>query len=315
MQALVFDGSGLHYHIDYRMPHPGDGEALLRVRLAGICSTDLEITRGYKGWRGVLGHEFVSVVEAVGPGADPAWVGRRVVGEINAGCGSCDLCRAGDPRHCHGRTALGIFGRDGAFADYCVLPASSLHPVPDAMADETAVFAEPVAAALEVLEQIHVAPSVNACVVGDGRLGCLLAQTLRLSGASVAVAGRHPERLAQLARLGITPAEAGRRYDLVADCTGRPEGLAAARSFVAPRGCLLLKSTYHGTAAIDLTSLVVDEVTLIGSRCGPFAPALRLLALGLIDVGWMVAGVYPLAQGVEAFAAANGRLKVLLQTS
>jgi alcohol dehydrogenase len=313
VQALVFNGQELQVRSDYPVPSPGPGEVLLRVRAAGICATDLAILGGYKGWQGVLGHEFVADVVGAGVLVDPSWPGKRVVGEINAGCGTCALCRAGDPRQCPERTALGIFGRDGAFADYCLLPAQNLHVVPDGMADETAVFAEPTAAALEVLEQLHVAPAAAACVVGDGRLGCLMAQVLRLTGAETAIAGRRPERLAALARLGIRPAAPGRRYDLVVDCTGSPDGFATARSLVAPRGRLVLKSTYRGTVEADLSSLVVSEVTLVGSRCGPFAPALRLLEAGLVDTSWMVEATFPLREGPAAFQAARGRLKILLR--
>lgn len=313
MQALVYNGERLRYTTDYARPIPKHGEALLRIRLAGICSTDLEIIRGYKGWQGVLGHEFVAEVADVGSAADRHWIGRRVVGEINVGCGACHLCEQGDPRHCATRSALGIFGRDGAFADYCLLPVANLHPVPEAVPDEVAVFTEPLAAALEIAEQLHVRPSTSVCVVGDGRLGCLIAQTLRLTGAAVAMAGRHPDRLEHLHRLGVEPVVPSARYPLVIDCTGSSTGLATARALVAPRGQIVLKSTYQGATEADLSSLVVDEVTLVGSRCGPFAPALRLLALGLVDVTWMVEAEYPLSRAVEAFEGARGRLKTLLR--
>lgn len=316
MQALVYDGEVLQLREDYPRPVPPPGEALVRVRLAGICNTDLEIVRGYMGFRGVLGHEFVGTVEEA---EDRSLIGQRVVGEINAYCGECPTCQAGRPTHCPHRTTLGIWGRDGAFAEYLTLPVRNLHTVPDAISDEEAVFTEPLAAALEILEQVHLRPTDRVIVLGDGKLGLLVAQVLALMGCDLLAVGRHREKLAILAWRGIPTlleAEAeGLAADVVVECTGRPEGFAAARRILRPRGMLVLKSTYHGGVEADLTGLVVDEITLVGSRCGPFPPALRLLQHGLVDARSLISAVYPLAQGVEAFARAAepGVLKVLLQ--
>ncbi len=318
MRALVFDGE-LRLVEGYPRPEPSPGEALVRVLLAGICNTDLEIMRGYMGYRGVLGHEFVGVVEAA---ADAAWVGRRVVGEINCACLDCPTCRAGRPTHCPHRTTIGIAGHDGVLAEYAVLPLSNLYEVPADVPDRQAVFAEPLAAALEITEQAHIRPSERVVVVGDGKLGLLVAQVLALTGCDLVVAGRHGAKLELLARRGIRtrlasegPALPGASADVVVDCTGRAQGFAEARRLVRPRGRLVLKSTFHGTGEVSLTGVVVDEVTLIGSRCGPFAPALRLLARGLVEVEALVDGEYPLAQGLAAFqhAAAPGALKVLVR--
>ncbi len=318
MRALTFDGA-LRLAEGYPPPVPGPGEALVRVRLAGICNTDLEILRGYMGFRGILGHEFVGLVEAAG---DPAWLGRRVVGEINCACGECPTCRAGRPTHCPRRTTVGIAGHDGALADYVALPLANLHAVPPAVADRQAAFAEPLAAALQIPEQAHIRPTERVVVLGDGKLGLLVAQVLALTGCDLLAVGRHPEKLAVLARRGIATRlsdEAAAlpvgEADLVVDCTGRPEGFQLARALVRPRGRLVLKSTFHGHSQVDLTGVVVDEVTLVGSRCGPFEPALRLLAQGLVEVETLIDSEYPLQRGLEAFqrAATPGALKVLVR--
>jgi alcohol dehydrogenase len=315
MRALVYDGQ-LKLVSDYARPTPATGEALIRVLLAGICNTDLEITRGYMGFRGVLGHEFVGVVERC---EDPSWVGTRVVGEINCYCGSCPTCLSGSPSHCPQRTTLGIWGRDGCLSDYCTLPVRNLHPVPTEVSDVQAVFTEPLAAALEILEQVHVRPTQSVVVLGDGKLGLLVAQVLRLNGCDLLVLGRHADKLAILSRQGIPirlVAEAeGIRADVVVDCTGRADGFSLARAMVKPRGTFVLKSTFQGQNEVNLTSLVVDEVHLIGSRCGPFAPALRLLSKGLIDVDSLVSAFYPLEQALAALerARSKGTLKVLVR--
>jgi len=315
MLALAFDGGRLNLR-EQPLPIPAEGEALIKVRLAGICNTDLEIVRGYMGFRGVLGHEFVGEVAEA---ADPAWVGQRVVGEINAYCGVCDTCRSGAPTHCPHRTTLGIAGRDGALAEYCTLPVHCLHPVPAGVSDEEAVFVEPLAAALEIPEQAHIRPTERVIVVGDGKLGLLVAQVLALTGCDLVGVGRHGSKLAQLQRLGIETrlaAEAADlRADCVVDCTGHPEGFALARSMLRPRGRLMLKSTYHGRIEADLTGLVVDEITLVGSRCGPFAPALRLLQRRLVDVTGLIDSLFRLEDGLTAFARAGtpGALKVLVR--
>lgn len=335
MQALLFDGQ-LRLANNYPAPILAPGEALIRPSLVGICNTDIEITRGYMGFRGVLGHEFVGVVQDC---EDRAWVGRRVVGEINAACGRCVVCARGDESHCPERTTLGIDRRDGAMAELFSLPIACLHEVPASVPDQAAVFAEPLAAALEILQQSHLRPTDRVAVVGDGKLGLLCAQALRLPGCEVVVIGRHPERWELLHALGIATAHVGsldeRRktkdepgqasissssfalrpssFDIVVDCTGQPSGLAAARSLVRPRGRLVLKSTFAAESGMNLSRLVVDEVQLLGSRCGPFAPALRLLDRGLINVQPLVACQFPFSQGLDAFAAAGHRLKILLE--
>ncbi len=314
MDALVFDGT-LRFVHDHPLPALAPGEALIRPHLAGICNTDIEITRGYMAFRGVLGHEFVGTVVACD---EAAWVGRRVVGEINAACLRCPTCARGDYTHCPERTTLGIDRRDGAMAELLRLPIACLHEVPASVPDEAAVFVEPLAAALEILEQCHLRPSERVAVVGDGKLGALVAQVLRLPGCEVTLVGRHPERWELFERMGIScvrPDEALGRFDLVVDCTGQPAGLATARRLVRPRGRLVLKSTFHAPSELNLTMLAVDEVTLVGSRCGPFAPALRLLASGQITTGPLISARYPLSEGVAAFQAAGGRLKVLLEIS
>jgi threonine dehydrogenase-like Zn-dependent dehydrogenase len=315
MKALVYDGQ-LKLVRRYPRPGPPPGEALVRVTLAGICNTDLEITKGYLGFQGVLGHEFVGIVEEC---EAAELVGKRVVGEINAACGECTCCRAGLPTHCTNRTVLGIVRRDGAFADYLTLPMRNLHVVPDSLPDEAAVFTEPLAAALEIMEQVHLKPTSHVAVLGDGKLGLLVAQVLSLTGCELTALGHHPEKLAILQERGLPALLAdqapGIKADVVVECTGRPEGLAMARQMVVPRGTIVLKSTFHGSADIALSPLVVDEVTIVGSRCGPFAPALRLLGRGLVAVEPLIAAIYPLSEGLAAFEHARtpGTLKVLLR--
>ena len=317
MRALYFDGT-LHYRADAPDPTPPPGEALIRTRLAGICNTDLEIVRGYMSFTGVPGHEFVGVVERADDA--PELVGKRVVGEINAYCGQCPTCRRGDPTHCPHRTTLGIYGRDGTMADYFTLPINLLYPLPDTIPDEWAVFTEPLAAACEITDRFHVRPTDRVVVLGDGKLGLLIAQVLQLSGCDLLVVGRHPEKLALLERRGIRTQTAEEAVepgaDLVVEATGSPEGFATARALVRPRGNLVLKSTFHGDVTLNLSQVVVDEVTLIGSRCGPFRPALRLLEQRLIDVEPLIHHTFPLSDGLAAFqqAAAPGVLKVLLTT-
>ena len=292
-------------------------ECLIGVRMAGICGTDLEILAGYAGFRGVPGHEFVGVVEWAPEGAD-GWLGRRIVGEINIGCGQCRLCREGVRAHCERRQVLGIRGRDGAFAEYVALPARNLHLVPDDLSDDVAVFVEPLAAACRITEQLDLSNAPEAAVLGDGRLGWLVAQVLRHAGVRVTVVGRHAEKLAIARRFDLeavaadgTDAMRG-RFDVVVDATGRPEGLPSALALVRPRGTVVLKSTFHGAAQIATFPIVVDEVTIVGSRCGPFPKAIDLLSRGAVDVRPLVSGVYPLSRWSDAFAAARTNLKVLI---
>ena len=315
MRALLLS-DGLRLVEDHPVPQPAPGEALIRVDLAGVCNTDLELVKGYMQFQGVPGHEFVGVVEQA-PGAE-AWQGRRVVGEINIACTTCPTCRAGRATHCPHRTTLGIAGRDGAFAEYLTLPIRNLHPVPDTLLNEVAVFAEPLAAACEIPQQVHVRPTDRVVVLGDGKLGLLCAQVLALNGCDLVAVGHHREKLDILARRGIQTAMEGEllegQADVVVEATGRAEGYAAARRLVRPRGTIVLKSTYHGRIEADLTMAVVDEITLVGSRCGPFAPALRLLERELVVVAPLVEARYPLSEALAAFehAARPRALKVLI---
>jgi threonine dehydrogenase-like Zn-dependent dehydrogenase len=319
MRGLWLEGRVIGLRGDLPTPVPPPGEALVRVTAAGICNTDLELVRGYYPFTGVPGHEFVGVVEAA-PGAAP-WQGRRVVGEINARCGSCGACAAGRRTHCERRTVLGIVGRNGAFAERLTLPIENLHEVPEEVPDGEAVFTEPLAAALEIQEQVRIGPGDSVLVVGDGKLGNLVAQTLALTGCALTVIGRHAAKLALLADRGIRTAGPDairpRQADVVVECTGNPEGLDLARAAVRPRGAIVLKSTYAGRTSLDMSRVVVDEITLVGSRCGPFAPALALLAERRVDVAPLVHARFPLADGVAAFAAAArpGVLKVLVETA
>ncbi|MBP8949560.1 MAG: alcohol dehydrogenase catalytic domain-containing protein [Candidatus Promineofilum sp.] len=320
MRALYLAEGQLTLHNDYRRPEPGPDEALIRVALAGICSTDLELVKGYAGgFRGVLGHEFVGVVEAVGPAEAARWVGRRVVGGINLGCRRCAVCLGEGPEHCPNRTTLGIHNKDGVFADYVTLPVVNLLAVPDGVADEEAVFTEPLAAALRIREQIAVRPAARAAVVGPGRLGLLVAQVLALAGTDVTVLGRRAESLELPYQLGLATGLVEKApddsFDLVVEATGNDAGLAHSLRLARPRGTLVLKSTFAGKAHVDLTKLVVSEIAVVGSRCGPFAPALRLLERGMVQVRPLIEAEYALADGLAAFehAARPGVRKVLLR--
>jgi threonine dehydrogenase-like Zn-dependent dehydrogenase len=295
-------------------------EALVRVLLSGICNTDLEIARGYAGFKGTIGHEFVGVVEEA---AEDSMLGRRVVGEINVGCGECELCQAGDPRHCRRRTVLGIVGRDGAHADFLRLPLRNLIAVPDKVVDEHAVFTEPLAAACGILECVTIGRADRVAVIGDGKLGLLCAQVLALSGAGVLLIGKHAEKLRIAERRGIetatvkSTAKLTRECEVVVEASGSPSGFAGALELLRPRGVLVLKSTFQGvgTAEFDRTRLVVDEITILGSRCGRFAPAIDLLNKGAIDIDSLISEEYPLARGVHAMerAGKKGVMKVFLR--
>jgi threonine dehydrogenase-like Zn-dependent dehydrogenase len=319
MKALRFDEEGLRVA---EVPAPSrEGEALVRVTLAGVCNTDLEIARGYAGFQGTLGHEFVGVVESA-PGA-PELVGRRVVGEINAGCGACVLCLAGDARHCPARTVLGIVGRDGAFAELLQLPAANLLPVPDEVPDERAVFTEPLAAACGITERVSVTRDARVAVIGDGKLGLLCAQALKvLTNASVTLVGRHPSKLDIARRRGVETLTTGelssshaRAFDVTIEASGSPGGFETALKLLRPRGTLVLKSTFRGTTELNAAPVVVDEISIVGSRCGRFAPALELLARDAVETDALVNEEFPLSEGALALerAAAPGVLKVLIR--
>jgi threonine dehydrogenase-like Zn-dependent dehydrogenase len=315
MKALHWDGRLELRNVETPRPHPG--EALIRVSLAGICGTDREILKGYSAFRGIIGHEFVGrVVEC----NDMRWLDRRVAGEINVTCGECNFCLWGLGRHCPHRTVVGIVNRDGAFADYITLPIINLHEIPDSIPDEAAVFVEPLAAAAEVLEYVRVAPSERAAVLGDGRLGLLIAQVLHHTYSKVTVVGKHAPKL-QLARSwGINTSDISQEklpaasFSLVVEATGSPRGLEEALRLVEPRGTVVMKSTYREPAQFDTAKLVVDEIKLAGSRCGNFSTALRLLGGEDIQVQALISKTFPLEAGLEAFEYLNqnSALKVLL---
>lgn len=315
MRAIVFDDR-LEFRADYPEPGVSEGEALVKVRYAGICATDLEITKGYMGFKGVLGHEFAGVVEQC---HDKGLAGRRVTGEINLFCGRCPDCLGGLGNHCPQRTVLGIYGKDGAFADYVMLPVKNLHFIPESLADEEAVFIEPVAAAYEILEQVPIGKKTKVAVIGDGRLGLLISQVVSLTGCSMVSIGRHREKLALLEARGIDT-RIGieglcREFDVVIDAAGSATGIDEAIKIVRPRGAIVLKTTAAAERKIDLNKIVIDEIRLVGSRCGPFKPAIEALSNGMVDVKPLIARVFSLEDGVQAFgyASKKGVLKVLLK--
>jgi len=302
---------------DVPPPTPAPGEALIRVRLAGICGTDLALLRGYYPYAGIPGHEFVG--EVIEAHDDSTWLGRRVVGEINNPCNACPTCEAGRPTHCPTRTVLGIQNRNGAHAELLTLPLANLHAVPDELSDEQAVFTEPLAAALEILEQIRIQTTDRVLLIGAGRLGQLIAQILGSTGCELQVIAKHANQRALL-RLHQIPlldqhklTDAG--HDIVVEATGSPEGFTLARRAVRPRGTIVLKSTYPDRPSIDLSTVVVDELTIIGSRCGPFASALKALRNHTVDVTNLVEAEYPLDEALSAFAHAprHAALKVLVR--
>ena len=314
MQGIWLEKQELQLKKDLPIPEPQPGEAKVRVLRAGICNTDLELLRGYYPYTGILGHEFVGIVES---GATNL-VNQRVVGEINAACGKCHFCLTNQPTHCEHRTVLGIMNRNGAFAEYLTLPVVNLHPVPDQVTTEVATFTEPLAAALEITEQVAIAPEHKVLVVGDGKLGQLVAQTLALTGCNLVVIGRHADKLEKLAsrgiKVGFEDIVIPRSFDVAVECTGNPDGFNLALSGLRPRGTLVLKSTYAGKLTLDASALVVDEITVVGSRCGPFDKALDLLSQDKVDVTSLIETCYPLDEGLAAFAHAQqrGTLKVLL---
>jgi len=314
MRGLVLHQS-LRLDSELPMPEPGPREARIKVIQAGICSTDLQLIKGYMAFQGVLGHEFVGRVDNA---PEPSLVGKRVVGEINAACRICKTCLSGQPTHCPHRTTLGIQGRDGAFADYLTLPVENLFVVPDVITDDQAVFIEPLAAACEITELISVRPTDRVVVIGDGKLGLLCAQILGLSGCAVGLLGRHIDQYPWLNNMGITvtsnPVDIPRGVDIIVEATGSPEGLATAIQLIRPRGTIVLKSTYHGKNSLDMAELVIQEISLIGSRCGPFPPAIRLLEAGHIRVDPLIHAHYPLTEGIHAMekAAQRGTLKVMM---
>ncbi|MBL8817418.1 MAG: alcohol dehydrogenase catalytic domain-containing protein [Planctomyces sp.] len=314
MRAVLFDRV-LQYRSDAVLRSVSEGEVVVDVRLAGICETDLQLCRGYMGFSGILGHEFVGIART------GRFAGQRVVGEINCSCHACALCRRGLERHCSQRTVIGILNHDGAFAESVVVPESNLHLIPESVTDEVAVFVEPVAAACRIPEQI-VVDRQNVTVLGDGRLGNLCAQVLRHHGALVTVVGKHEAKLRLLRQIGIKAISlqdlsGERTSDIVVDCTGSSTGLETAVRIVRPCGTIVLKTTIADRQTMHMAPLVIDEITMIGSRCGPFGPALRLLEHGSVSVTPMISGRYKLEDAIEAFERASRKdtLKVLLQVA
>jgi len=314
VRALWLEGGELSLREDLPRPEPVAGEVRVAVRLAGICGTDLALARGYMGYAGIPGHEFVGVA------LEGALEGRRVVGEINAACGVCAPCGSGQPRHCSGRTVLGILGRGGAHAEVLSLPGENLHQVPDGVSDEQAVFVEPLAAAFEILEQVSVSGNTSVLVMGDGKLGLLCAQVLALRSSDVALAGRHGERVGMCAGVrSVGTAEqaraSGEGWEVVVEATGDPSVIGIALACVRPLGTLVLKTTAEAGVPLDLAPLVVNEVTMVGSRCGPFEPALAALADNQIQVETLIETVESLQEGVSAYERArrSGTLKILLK--
>jgi len=314
MRALVLDPGPL-IRDDYPDPVPSTGERLIRVRMAGICGTDLELAQGYMGYRGIPGHEFVGEV-ADGPAG--AMAGKRVVGEINAACGRCDLCLANLGRHCPNRTVLGILGRNGAFAEYLTLPEKNLVELPDSIPDELGVFVEPIAAAYEIFEQVQLGRNEKILVLGDGRLGALVGLVLWAEDYQPVVGGHHAEKLDLLAALSLkTELEQHLQpgFDTVVDCTGNPNGFRRAMELVRPRGRIILKSTAANSAELNLAPIVINEISVIGSRCGRFGPAIEAVASGKVDPRPLISAMYPLADAPSALEAAGDpqNFKVLLK--
>jgi threonine dehydrogenase-like Zn-dependent dehydrogenase len=317
MRAVVLEQNALSNATDYPSPIPRGDEVLVRILRAGVCETDLQLIRGYMGFTGVLGHEFVGIAES-GP-----FKGRRVVGEINCSCWTCATCLAGRPSHCPNRTVLGILNHDGAFADFIAVPQRNLHVVPDAVPDDVAVFTEPVAAAFQIPAQLAIGDHDRVVVLGDGRLGNLCAQVLARLSSRVTVVGKHAEKLALLNGTAqgygiitklLADIEPDHSADVVVDCTGSPTGLPTALSLVRPRGTIVLKTTVAGEQTMALAPIVIDEVTIVGSRCGPFDRALTALAAGEVSVLSLISARYALSDGVAAVEHARSRpaLKVLI---
>ncbi|MDC0885633.1 alcohol dehydrogenase catalytic domain-containing protein [Nitrosopumilus sp.] len=315
MKATIFDGK--HITLDKNYPDPEFNETLVRVSLAGICGTDLEILDGYMQYNGILGHEFVGVIEK---SSNSDLIGKRVVGEINAGCGKCDSCVNGMERHCPSRTVLGILKRNGAFAEFLSLPEKNLHVIPDSISDEQAVFVEPLAAAFEINEQVSLKPEWNVAVVGDGRLAQLIIQVIKLTCSNITCFGKHEKKLEGLVQSGIKikvgiESTDEQLFDLVIEATGSNSGFSDTMKLVKPRGTVILKSTIASRENLDLTPTIINEITLIGSRCGLFKPAIEALASGKISVNSMIDSTFSLEKFEDAiiYAKKPDTLKVFLK--
>ena len=318
MKAVIFDET-LKYVEDYEKPTPKKGEALIKVTYGGVCNTDEEITKGYMGYKGILGHEFTGVVEEIND-EDKTFLGKRVVGEINLGCKNCEWCAKDLERHCPNRSTLGILTKDGCFAEYVTLPLSNLIEIPENVPDEQAVFVEPLAAGLEILEQMHIQPCQKVMVLGDGKLGLLTALALNACGLDVLIVGKHQNKLDIAKNQGVktqllSEFEQAPKFDVVVEATGSITGFETSVSCVKPRGTLVLKSTIAASKELNLAPIVINEITILGSRCGRFEPAMRLIASGKIDFSQMISKIYPIEQAVEAFDANNAKdtIKILLK--
>lgn len=318
MKAVVFD-NGLKLDENYEKPTPKVGEALIKVNTIGICNTDYEITKGYMGYKGILGHEFTGVVESINS-TDQSLIGKRVVGEINCGCGTCKWCANDLERHCFNRSTLGIWQREGCFAEYVCLPVKNLLKIPANVTDEEAVFVEPLAAALEILEQVHIPPYKKVIVLGDGKLGLIIALALNSAGLNITLVGKHEEKLQIAKKQGVkikllNDLKIGKDYDYVIEATGSITGFETSLSLTKPRGTLILKSTIAASKEFNLAPIVIDEITVVGSRCGQFAPALRLLESKKIDVNPLISDIYPIEQAIEAFErnTEKSSIKVLVK--
>jgi threonine dehydrogenase-like Zn-dependent dehydrogenase len=317
MNALIFDGK-IRIEKNAPIPKRKPFEALIRVLKAGICQTDLEIIKGYLHFQGILGHEFVGIVEE---SSHQGLLGKRVVGEINLACGKCIYCQKGMPSHCNARSVLGIKDKNGCFAEYITLPIKNIHIIPDGIADDEAIFVEPLAAALQIFTQVHIRPQDDVIILGDGRLGQLCAQVIRLTGAFVLTVGRHLKKLNILQKKGIKTCRfdkvSPKKADIVIECTGSPAGFNAALNLVHPRGTIVLKSTYQVKPTVDLAPIAINEITIIGSRCGPFSPAIRLLEDKIIDVQPLISQRFSLDKAMEAIEAAHQKenIKVILDIS
>lgn len=318
MRALLFDKQ-LKITENHPYPTPPEGEALIKIILAGICNTDLEIIKGYMDFSGIPGHEFVGVVEKI-TGPNQGLLNKKVAGEINCACNNCEYCDNGLKTHCPNRTTLGIAGRDGCFGEYITLPVENLFTIPENVSNEEAVFVEPLAAAFQILEQISIHPTDKVLVLGDGKLGMLISLVLNTTGANVTLVGKHPQKLAIVKNQGVKTVLAddldkSKNYDIVVEATGTAGGFEQAQELVRPRGTIVLKSTVAGGKELNLNPLVIKEVTVVGSRCGPFKSAIEALEKGLIDVKPLISKVFEFNEAIEAFeySKKKGVMKVLIK--
>lgn len=318
MRAIEFNGKDIKLNYDYKKPELTEGEALIKVTMAGVCNTDFELAKGYMNYNGILGHEFVGVVEDI-KGANKALVGKRVVGEINCGCSICERCLKKDSFHCADRSVLGILNRDGCFADYVVLPVENLIEVPENVFDKEAVFVEPLAAAFEITNQIHIKPTDKIAVLGDGKLGLLIAFVLKLTMAEITLIGKHDYKLEIAKDEGIKTKKLSevseeKYYDVVVDATGSVNGFETALKLVRPRGTFVLKSTVADDKPINFAPVVIDEINIVGSRCGDFRPALRALSAKLINVKPLISNIFDFENSLQAFSSdLKGTLKTLIR--